>query len=350
MTVTAVAGAAPTLPPAPLAVADPTGQLRMGVYAGSVETVDWNGLAAMRARGRLYRLSHHKRWWYAAAATRELFVACAMVDVGYVANGFVYAVDLVERTRLLDRSLLGLPVQVSIGPRPAAGARAHFRTPGVELKFERASAAAPYRLRLRVGDTVRGEIELAAEGTIPFTLICPLPAGGIANCTQKLAALPASGEVQVAGRSFSLDGGLGGLDYTNGLLARETAWRWAFGFGRTEGGGAIGWNLVEGFNDAPGTEGEHVVWLDGVPHPVPAVRFGFDQHDPMLPWHLRSDDGAVDLTFAPIAGHFENHNLVVARSFFVQPAGLFAGTLRLGGRTITVADVPGVTEDQRVRW
>ena len=37
-------------------------------------------------------------------------------------------------------------------------------------------------------------------------------------------------------------------------------------------------------------------------------------------------------------------------SHFVQPVGLFEGTIELDGRTHAVKDVPGVTEDQDILW
>ena len=49
-----------------------------------------------------------------------------------------------------------------------------------------------------------------------------------------------------ASRTFSLDGGLGGYDYTKGMLPRLTAWRWAYGTGRLDDGTVLGFNIPRG--------------------------------------------------------------------------------------------------------
>jgi hypothetical protein len=339
-----------SLPPIPDGLIDAAGQPRFGVYAGAFEAIDWGGVG----RGRLYRLGHHKRWWYVCAGNREVFAAFAMVDLGYVANGFAYAVDLATGKLLADRSLLGAPgLQIGIGAQPLAGARGRFRGPGTEIALERPDAASPYRFQARIG-RMRADFTLDPRGSTPLTLVFPIGGGGAANCTTKLAALPVDGELTVDGRRFRLDGGddaaLGGLDYTNGLLARETSWRWAFGFGRDAAGRALAWNFVEGFSADPSGPSENAIWLGGRPHPVHDVSFRWSERDPLAPWRIVSADGAVDLTFAPLAGHFERRDLLVARAHFVQPAGHFTGTLRVGGETVAIAGLPGVVEDQRVKW
>ena len=61
-------------------------------------------------------------------------------------------------------------------------------------------------------------------------------------------------------------------------------------------------------------------------------------------------DGAVKLRFVPIGAHREERDLKVVKSHFVQPVGLFRGTLEIEGRTHVIEDVPGVTEDQDILW
>jgi hypothetical protein len=58
----------------------------------------------------------------------------------------------------------------------------------------------------------------------------------------------------------------------------------------------------------------------------------------------------VDLTFAPGGMHEERRNLGVIATSFVQPAGVYRGTMRVDGRTLTLDGVVGVTEDQDVVW
>ena len=173
--------------------------------------------------------------------------------------------------------------------------------------------------------------------------------GGTVNVTQKSAGLLARGSVSVADRTYQLDGGFGGFDYTNGLLGRRTMWRWAFATGRAEDGRVVGFNLVQGFNEGDaGTE--NVVWADGLPTIVGGAHFTFDAVATTSPWRIVTEDGNVDLTFEPIGEHREERNLLVARSHFVQVFGTFQGTLNPGTGPVRVSGLPGVTEDQDVVW
>lgn len=65
---------------------------------------------------------------------------------------------------------------------------------------------------------------------------------------------------------------------------------------------------------------------------------------------MSTEDGEVQVTFRPLHAHRDVRNLRVLRSRFLQPLGFFAGTLRFRGREITLAELPGVTEDQDMLW
>ncbi len=105
-------------------------------------------------------------------------------------------------------------------------------------------------------------------------------------------------------------------------------------------------NLSDGFMGIS----ENVVWADGELYPVGAARFEFDADDPERPWQVKTTDGAVDLTFTPEGFRRQDKNLGLALSRYVQPFGVFRGTLRLGGVARQVTDLPGVTEDHVARW
>ncbi len=354
------------LRPAPRRVADAEGVRQDGAFEGSLEVVDW---AEVRSGGptrpvasalaRASRFLHHKRWWYAAVSTPEVLVSTAIVNLGYVVNAFVFAADLPGRRLLFQRSFLGLPaLSATLTPRPGTGALATFRAPRARVALSRGQDAnAPYALRIRLPElTLDAALEVSA--TRPLTWIGPLGARvgtiELANCTQKIAGAPASGRLVVHGRDVPLDGALGGLDFTDGLLARETAWRWAFAQGHADSGEVVGLNLVEGFNArgaSPETAlGEDAVWLGGRPYPLGPARFDHDRDDPARPWHVSTACGAVDLRFTPGGRHAEGHDLGVARSRFLQVAGTWDGVITFDGVTRNLRGAAGVAEDQAVRW
>ncbi len=355
MTPRPAAAPPPDLPPAPPDVADAHGAPRFGTYAGELPRVAFAGLARRWLPPAPLRPLRLKRWLYAFAATDRVTLACAVVDLGYAANAFVVAFDLAEGRPLVDLAMLGLPKLLArVGDRPAAGADAHFRTRGARLSLRRAEGGGPYRLRGAIGRTgtsepVTWDIELDPARRGPaLTVIAPVGADRV-NVTQKHAGLGARGTLTAGARAHRFDGGAGGLDYTQGYLAYRTAWRWAFACGRLEGGTPFGLNLVEGFNDTSGT-GENALWVGDELFPVGRARFRYRADALSQPWQLATDDGALALTFRPLWVHRQARDLKVVASRFAQPLGLFEGRVRVGGRTLEIRDLPGVTEDQSMRW
>jgi hypothetical protein len=143
---------------------------------------------------------------------------------------------------------------------------------------------------------------------------------------------------------------VGGLDYTNGYLARRTSWRWGFGCGRLADGAPVGFNLVEGFNESRDDVNENAVWVDGRLFPVGRARFNWNKADVLDRWTVDSVDGALKLSFKPIALHREHRDLKVIKSYFAQPVGLWEGTLTVDGKVHRLEAIPGVAEDQDVTW
>lgn len=344
------------LPVAPTTVADPSGAPRYGTYRGGFDTVDLERLSGRYQPSKAARLVTHKRWLYAFVATPECLALCSVADLSYASNAFVLVADLRQQRVLADRGVLGLPPPfVRVGSQPGSGLAARFRLPGFEVRASRPRGDERYHVDARLGppfafQSTRVSASLLAAGAAPpLTAVAPVD-GGIVNVTQKWAGLLSFGSIDIAGQHFSLDGGVGGLDYTRGYLARRTAWRWAFACGRLSDGTPLGINLVEGFNDSAEGVSENAVWLGGAMHPLGRARFAFNRSDPLDRWSIETDDQAVQLQFRPFGAHREQRDLKVVKSRFVQPVGLFEGTVTVDGVTHRIQDVPGVTEDQDVEW
>jgi hypothetical protein len=92
------------------------------------------------------------------------------------------------------------------------------------------------------------------------------------------------------------------------------------------------------------------VWVGAALHSLSRARFGFGRDDALGLWQLESEAGDFALRFRPLHLHREERNLGLVRSRFWQLQGFFVGTVRAGGEVLQLADFPGVTEDQEVRW
>ena len=230
-------------------------------------------LGPLAAR-RPQRALKHKRWLYCFMATPEVAAYFAIVDLAYTSNAFALVVDLRRKQVLVDagscrpraagegeRSARRGAGGLVPGPRRAAGrdpARGDVALP----RPRRRARLLPYPKRELPGRESCSRV----GGPPPLTVVAPVARDGVVNVTQKWAGLLAFGTLRSAGAASTLDGGVGGLDYTHGYLARRTAWRWAFACGRLADGTPIGLNLVEGFNESTPTRTRtRCGWAAGCP-------------------------------------------------------------------------------------
>lgn len=321
----------PELPPAPGSVVGPDGEIKAGLYRGEAKRIDWS----RAGRNRLWRYFHWKRWQYASIIGPDCVAAVAVADLGWATTAFAYLFDRRKQRVLADVSLVGMPrLAGRVADDVRMGATSTFHGGGTRFSIARNEGA-----WLIVVSGKELTIEATLNEGVDAATICAIGRvpSGVANCTHKAHGLVARGTARAGGDEFRLDGSLGALDHTNGLLARETAWRWASG---TTAGRAI--NLVEGFHEPF----ENASWTDGVITALAPVTFAREKDDPMALWHIRSSDGSVNLAFTPEGVRSQNKNLGFAMSRWIQPIGTYSGTV-LG---TDVGKLSGVLEDHRARW
>lgn len=340
----------------PGSVADAAGYPAFGTYRGGLAEVDLRRLSGRYGLSRSLRLLKQKRWQFVLVATPEVAAVFAIMDLSYSTGAFVTAVDLPRRKVLFDGSYLGPPGPLgSVGDRPGEGLSARFLSPGAYLSCARAMGSERYTQNIAawkppLGGRLRwkGEV-LAAGGPPALTVISPLSGDGVVNVTQKWAGLLGFGTLSAGGRTYSLDGGVAGLDYSQGYLARHTTWRWAMGVGRMPDGTALGLNLAEGINDETDEVNENALWIGPRLVPLSRARFDFNRQDALDEWRVHTTGGEVELRFRPLFAHREARNLLLVRSRFTQPIGTFTGRLTLDGQELPVS-LTGVTEEQDVLW
>ena len=327
------------LPIAPASLLGPDGQPLFGRYSGQVPGIDWSALAKPFARSALWRRFHHKRWHYVALCTEHVFCGIAIVDLGWTSTAFAYAFDRDDGDMLTNFSQDGLP-GVSARLADHVGGASWFKTRRSRIEID-SPEAGRYRLTLRCD-----YMEIDAEfgpGSSPLLLASGPIAKGSVHATQKSSGMPVTGEVRTWRGDYDLAGGVASFDYSNGLLARETEWRWASAHTLD-----MGFNLQAGYFGAC----ENALWLDGQVHALGPAHFLYDKDDPLARWHIFTEDDQLDLHFTPEGARREDKNLVVAASRYIQPIGTFSGWVRSGPdepkRMVT--QLAGVTEDHASRW
>ena len=98
---------------------------------------------------------------------------------------------------LFDRDAAGVTgLNVRVGERPGAGARASFTAPGVALGLER--RADRFRLTADLGGSLQLDVMLdTREAPEPFSLVASLPEGGL-RAAQLTGPLPLEGKLRCA--------------------------------------------------------------------------------------------------------------------------------------------------------
>ena len=297
-------------------------KIEEGLYKGSVAD------ATFPPRSFLEKRFSEKKWVYALVTTREVMAAFAIVDAGYLASGFCAVFDRGARRLLVDQNPVLPSICVDVGDAPG---KAKLFGPGVAASFDGESFKATW-------GNASADLKFDfSRAPAPMTAVAPIEPGRF-DFTQKSVLVPVEGEIRAGNARYFAKGGFAGLDYTHGLFARQTAWRWAFGMG-----GRVAFNFSEGFLQG---QGENVAWIDGEPRAVGPVRFEFAGSEPLSAWRIRSEDGGVDLTFRPEGYRAQTVDLKLILSKYLQPFGTFAGKVH----GVDVADLPGVTEDHIARW
>ncbi|MGZ6125080.1 MAG: DUF2804 domain-containing protein [Myxococcales bacterium] len=326
------------LPPAPARLLAEDGTPRTGLYAGSLGDASFVGLKDLP--GALQRRLVEKKWQYVFLATPEMMLALAVIDCGYLATGICAVFDRGSRKLLVDDNPVLPPICAQVGEEPAHGMSARLLGPRIRARLQRAGG------RISVQATwAHAGIDLlldASRAPAPITAVAPVGPAGRFDLTQKTVLVPAEGEVRAGNVRFPVRGELAGLDYTHGLLARETSWRWAFAGGRA-GPHLVAFNFSDGFLQG---EGENVAWIDGEPRAVGPVLFSFQPETPLGAWRVQTADGRVDLGFQPEGIRAQTVDLKLIRSRYLQPFGTFSGKLH----GIAVDGLAGVTEDHEARW
>lgn len=190
------------------------------------------------------------------------------------------------------------------------------------------------RLRIR-DDAVMLDLTLDEDEGVEATC----PNGRSYVWTRKQAGVRAHGTLVLGARPPLAIDALAVIDDTVGYHTRVTEWWWAAGVGSSPDGAALAFNLVQGVNDPP-TDSERTIWIAGVPHEAPPVRFSADLIS------IASDDGS-QLRFAPEGERSRRDNLLIVRSDYRAPFGAFSGSLPGG---IPLAHGLGVVEHHRARW
>jgi hypothetical protein len=300
--------------------------------------------------GLLARYFHFNQFQFIGVLSERFILGCAIADVKYISNAFVYLYD--RSTGEFDEisllQALGRGTRLSRFPDEGSS---QFRQRGYLFSIEAHPQPRSRRLLVETRDKIRIDITVTEPDRFQPLSICTRAGYNGWVYTQKATALAVDGRIDWKGRCFTIDPVTctGSYDWSAGYMRRETAWNWGSLSGFAANGKRIGFNLASGVNETGFTE--NGFWVDGQLHLVGPVHFHFDRLNRLSTWQMTSVDKRVQVRFEPEGQRTEKINAVLMASNFTQLYGRYYGTLTtLGGQRIELTGQPGFAEDHFARW
>jgi len=301
------------------------------------------------------RRSRLKEWQHFAVIHPDFYLSVALVDAKIVCSSWVFVHD--RRTSTSFEHVRKLrPGGFSLA-ETLWDARARFAGPGYEISLHNNLKQGLHTLSLNIeedGDrpAVSGELVLHEQLDAVQPLVAMLPIDARRPLYTHKAPLPCEGKLDIRGEavSFERDRDLTLIDVHKAYYPRKTFWRWATFAAMDSQGTAIGVNLTHNVVKKDEEINENAIWYGSSLSRLGPARFEVPD-DPMEPWTVRTTDGRAELTLEPSGLRSEDFNMLVARSRYTQPIGLYSGFLiDDSGRRHEISSAWGVAEDHMVTW
>ncbi len=330
------------------------GQPQFGLFNHPIKEInyrdfDYHTVMDKRANA-VAKHFHFNQFQFVGALSDSFILGCALVDLKYVSNAFVYLYDRHSQT-LEEISLIQpLAVGTKLSNQPDNGVSSFKK--GSNHFFLEASPN-PRQRHLKVTTKKRVTIDLVFREPEDFTplSICTKTGYNGWSYTQKAPTLLVDGSIDWKGKQYqvSQQSCVGNYDWSCGFMRRETSWNWGSLSGFTNEGARVGFNLATGVNETSFTE--NGFWIDSTLHKVNQVHFEYDRKNRQAPWKIYSDDGKINVHFEADGERSERLNLVVLASNFTQLFGRYYGELKTeDGQIIHLDGQPGFAEDHYAKW
>ncbi len=196
------------------------------------------------------------------------------------------------------------------------------------------------------------EAELTMERQNPSAMVINIPFNESPTAfyyNHKINCMPAKGRVKVGGQTLEFDEDAWGLlDWGRGVWPFHNEWYWSNATGRL-GSEVLGFNLGCGFGNT-GNATENALFYKGALHKLRAVRFELGKTY-MEPWHLRDEEGRLDLTLEPVYDRTTVTKLLWVDNVIHQMFGTFSGKAVLDdGSVLQVENITGFAEHAVNNW
>jgi hypothetical protein len=297
-----------------------------------------------------------KRWDYWAVQSSEFVVSVVLADIDYIGMVTVEWIDL--RSHQSGGRTATVPLARGIElPDKVCNGRLGYQSDDLEIGIIYDPEVTRICAEWTEPNGLDGSIDVSVAkpaGHESLNVVIPWSDRRF-QFTSKHQGLPASGRVVLADRVIEIGRQSGDawgiLDIGRGRWPYRTQWNWGGGAGRSTNGHHVAMQFGAMWTEGTGFT-ENGVFIDGRLYKIgEELDWQYQWKDPMKPWRVRSDDGALDVTLAPAHDRHARTNLGAVMNEVHQVFGSWSGTVPDGtGSTLTIEDALGFAEESRARW
>lgn len=339
-------------------------------------------------------LTQRKEFIWLSAADDKLQIGIALLQFNYI-SAVVVNIFCVESGRSFKQKI-ELPGMIGVKYIPGLDGTSSPTSTGHTVSFNSSLFRSAAASVTSTGSSLRVQsaglvAEQSSSGDwIPFAIDFELaiPAEHLnmvfplgpkrASMVSKFAGAKLVGPltVHVGKETFVAPQALGGIDYTRGLLRRETTWYWTCLSARV-GGDDVGLHLSAFTYDFKNVSVESTVFVNQTMHFVGApviwtkhlttVPGSKDPNGLQAMWSVRTAAAqqhqrvgvspaasdlpiSIDLTFSPKDLHLGSFHYGLMTGDLYHFWGVYSGTVTVGETVYTLSHVPGPLEDHYALW
>lgn len=317
-----------------------------------------------------------KEWDYYLVYDENYAIALTLNDMGYLGMLSASLLDFKAGTYKTATALTPFPRGKFNMPSSSDSGVSEYETKQVRMRFKVANGARRIECTYKKfdgNDDLSIDVVLDQEPRDSMVIATPWAEDPQAfYFNQKIIAMRAEGGFTKGKLSYEFTGeaSFGLLDWGRGVWTRDNTWYWSAAQGWQDGEGnstvgshKFGFNLGYGFGDTAAAS-ENMVFVDGVAHKLGRLDFGIpefdgvssaskleDRYDFLKPWHVRDDEGRLDLTFTPSFDRFDYTDALLVVSDQHQVFGTFDGFAILDdGSRFEIRGLKGFAEAVRNKY
>ncbi|GAC1373171.1 MAG: DUF2804 domain-containing protein [Aquirhabdus sp.] len=287
-----------------------------------------------------------KSFQFISLNNQDVMIGFAVVDLGWVSNGFFYIHNKKTNFTLEISELQPLGRKTTL-ENPADRANCIFQKSNFRIEIDRKDQVR--KVKVSKANLILLEAEIDVAQVEPLALCNPTGATGW-TYTQKQTAEEVRGYYLDQGQRVEITpkaGFLAATDDSCGYLSYRTSWHWLSVSATLASGQRVGLNFAMGVNQGFGTE--NALWIDGKIFEIPPVMFELTDDDEPT-WRVYSADRSIDLTVKTGWCRQESLNLGVVASHFNQWVSTVSGTIRCEDQTVMLNGEVGLLEKHFAKW